>query len=129
RLEPRLGGMSAYFTNERQLVEPLDLALALDPGRMARREVPDQGADPPPELKREVGRRGAHQLADVLDRDLAPLAQAVRMFCLAHFCGTASSRLSVWAWTATEIALGSPMIQPWLYTAAVGPCWVKPGGA
>ena len=49
-------------------------------------------------------------LAGVLGR------HAVWMLSLAHlvFCGTASSRASISAWTDSEMALRSPITQPWL---------------
>ena len=54
-----------------ELGEPGDLALALDPGGIVRRERRDQALDPVADLKREVGRRRAGERADVLDGDLA----------------------------------------------------------
>ena len=47
-----------------------DLALALGAGRVIRGKRLDQAPDPVADLQREVGRRGAGQRADVLDRDL-----------------------------------------------------------
>ena len=61
---PRVAGVA------RELGEPRDLALALDPGRVVRRERRDQALDPVADLKREVGRRRAGERADVLDGDL-----------------------------------------------------------
>ena len=64
----------ALLGAERELVQPRDLALALAPGGVVRREAGDQRPDPVAELKREVRRRGAHQLAHVLDGRLAAAA-------------------------------------------------------
>lgn len=112
--EPGFSGVTSNLTGDGELVETGDLAFTLDPGGMVGRKPADQRPDPRPELKRKVGRRGAHQLPNVLDRDLVVLAQAIRILRLTHFCGTASSRLSTWAWIATEIAVWSPIIHPWL---------------
>jgi hypothetical protein len=114
RAEARLRGMPADLAGEREPIQPRDLALALDPPWVLRWQAANQRADSLPELQREVWRRGTHQLADIFDRHLAPLAQAIGMLGLAHFCGTASSRPSSCAWTETEIALWSPITHPWL---------------
>src|SRR2546421_1306729 len=106
--------MASNLADERQLVEPRDLPLALDPGGIVRVETADQCANPLAELEREMGGRCPHQLADVVDGDPAAVAQAGWMLSLTHFCGTASSRVSISAWTETEIALGSPITHPWL---------------
>src|SRR5881227_4451584 len=90
------------FAGERELVEAGDLPLSLDPRRLVWLEVADQRSDPLPQLEREVGRRGPHQLAHVVDGHPMPLAQTVWMLCFAHFCGTASRRVSISAWTETE---------------------------
>lgn len=55
----------------RHALEPRDRALALDPGRIAGRQVLDQARDAIPDLKREVGGRRSNQLPDVLDGDAA----------------------------------------------------------
>ncbi len=114
RREARLGLVSADLARERDPVEPRDLALALDAGGMVGWETADQRLDPLAQLQREVRGRGAHQLTNVLDGHLAARAQPIWMLSLAHFCGTTSRRLSISAWTATEIVLGSPITQPWL---------------
>jgi hypothetical protein len=94
RREPGFPGVAADLAGESELVEPSDLAFPFDPGGMVGRKPPDQRSDPGPELKREVGRRCPHQLANVLDGDRMVFAQAIRILRLTHFCGTASSRLS-----------------------------------
>ena len=114
RLKAGLRLVAADFADVGDPVQSHDLPFTLDPGRMIGRESTNQRADAFPQLKREVGGGGAHQLADVLDRDRMALTQAVGMLGLTHFCGTTSSRLSIWAWTATEIAEVSPITQPWL---------------
>jgi hypothetical protein len=86
RREPGFSGVAADLAGEGELVEPRDLAFTFDPGGMVGREPPDERSDPRPELKREVGRRGAHQLANVLDGDRVVLAQAIRILGLTHFC-------------------------------------------
>src|SRR4051794_17035017 len=64
--------LTAVLAAERELVEPADLPLALDARRMVLRQAADQVADAVADLQREVRRRGAHQLTDVLDGRLAP---------------------------------------------------------
>src|SRR5918995_7193414 len=59
---------------ERELVQARDLALALAPGRVVRRQAGDQRPDPVADLKREVRRRRAHQLAHILHGRLAAAA-------------------------------------------------------
>ena len=83
------------------------------PGGAAEHLLPF-AADALAKLQREVGGGRAHQLADVVDCHIATFAEPVRMLGLAHFCGTTSRRLSVSAWTETEIVLGSPITHPWL---------------
>jgi hypothetical protein len=95
-------------------VEPDNLTLSLEPRGVTGGQVADQPADSLAQLEREVRGGGAHQLADVVEGDVTPLAESVWMFGLAHFCGTTSSRLSISAWTGTEIAFWSPITQPWL---------------
>jgi hypothetical protein len=84
--------MSADLTVERERVEASDLTLAFDPRGMTRRQAADQASDPLAELEREVWRRGAHELAHIVNRDLASVPQTIWMLGLAHFCGTTSSR-------------------------------------
>src|SRR5947209_7471230 len=114
RVEPGLGRMAANLAGERDPVQARDLPLALGSGRMIGRQAADQGPDPLAQLEREVRGRGAHQLAHVLDGDLVVGLESVWMLGLAHFCGTTSRRLSISAWTETEIVLGSPITHPWL---------------
>ena len=103
--------------------EPLEAGHLLLPKHargMVGGQVADQVRDARAQLQREVRRRGAHQRAHVVDCDLASLAQPVGVLSLAHpepvapVCGTTSSRASICACTPTEIALGSPITQPWL---------------
>src|SRR5947209_8196266 len=75
---------------EGDLLEALHLALALDAGGMVWRQVCDQRAYPVSDLKREVRRGCAHQLAYVLDGRLAP--EALRVLVLAHRAGTLPGR-------------------------------------
>jgi hypothetical protein len=114
RLEPGLGWVPADLADERDLVQPRDLALALDPRRVISGQTADQRSDPLAQLQREVGGRSAHELAHVLDGYLVVGTEAIWMLGLTHFCGTTSRRLSIWAWTATEMVLGSPITHPWL---------------
>jgi hypothetical protein len=67
-----------------ELRETLDVALSLDPHRVAGWEVTDQAFDPIADLQREMGRRGPGEGPDVLDRDLMPGRQAIRPLGLAH---------------------------------------------
>src|SRR6266540_505479 len=62
--------VAAELAGDAQLVEARDLALALDPGGVVLGQRGDQSGDAVADLQREVRRRGAHQLADVVDRDL-----------------------------------------------------------
>src|SRR5919112_993925 len=61
-----------------------DLALALDPRRVTLGQPLDEPRDAVADLEREVRRRGAHELAHVVDRDLVVAAAADRMLCLGH---------------------------------------------
>ena len=72
-------GLAPHLARDGELIEPRDLALAFDPRRVLRGQVRDQRADAFPDLKREMGGGGAHQLAHVLDarpRPLRPCAGA-----------------------------------------------------
>lgn len=80
----------------RDPVEANDLSLSLDPGRMTRRQVADQGPDSLAQLKREVWGGGASQLAHVVDRYLASGPQAVWMLSLAHLAGPRALPLTGW---------------------------------
>src|SRR5215217_574774 len=71
RPQPRLGSLAALLAAAGDLVEPGDLALALDPDRVALRQPLDPVPDAVAQLKREVRGGGAHQLAQVLHRGLA----------------------------------------------------------
>src|SRR5215216_6797916 len=102
------------------------MAVRPDPARRAdsSRSRHDQLADPVAQLEREVRRRGAHQLAHVLDRDAVLGPQATRLLGFGHRravyapspLSTAwiSSSASIRACTSTETASSSPIIQPWL---------------
>jgi hypothetical protein len=79
----------------------------------------DELGDPVAQLEREVRRRGAHELAHVVDGDLA--AGAIGMLGLAHedgldsvcsVTGLISRRASIRACVATGSAASSPIIQP-----------------
>ena len=67
------------------------------------------------------GRR-AHQLAHVVDGDVAVVAQALGLLGFGHAriyeppgcTGWISSSASIRDCTSTEIAASSPIIQPWL---------------
>ena len=61
---------AAELAGEAQRLQARDLALALDPRGVVRGQPGDQAGDAVAELQREVRRRGAHELADVVDRDL-----------------------------------------------------------
>lgn len=123
RGEPVFGRMPANLTCVGDPVQAGNLALALDPGRVTGGELADQGADALAQLEGEVRSGGAHELADIVHSDLAALAQAIGVLGLAHgrygpcpaaFWGTTSRRASISAWTASEIALWSPISHPWL---------------
>ena len=51
--------------------QPRDLALALDPRRVVLGQAADELGDAVADLQREVRRRRAHELADVVDGDVA----------------------------------------------------------
>src|SRR5438270_13532580 len=122
RLQSRLGLVAANLSDVGNLVEASDLSLPLYPCRMAGRQVADQSPDSLAQLQREVRSRGAHQLAHVIDRDLAPRPKAIRVLRLTHLAGPwdvpltgcGSRSASTFAWTPTEIAFASPINQPWL---------------
>ena len=69
-------------------------------------------------------RRGAHELAHVVDGHAVLGAEALGLLGFGHGAGVyepsprstawISSSASIRAWTSTEIALSSPIIQPWL---------------
>src|SRR5215212_2979256 len=62
---------SAVKRGRRELGEAGHLALALDPCGVVGGQLLDQARDPVADLKREVGRGGAGERTDVLDRDRA----------------------------------------------------------
>src|SRR5690606_35641562 len=66
-LDPRPAPLGAA----RDLLEPRDLALALDARRVVLRQAGDEVADAVADLEREVGGRGPDELVDVLDGGLA----------------------------------------------------------
>jgi len=80
-------------------LEPLPSLSTDGPGPSAvpLGKTADQLADPLSQLQREVRGRRAHQLPHVLDRGLVVGLQAFWVLGLAHFCGTASRRLSICA--------------------------------
>ena len=98
-----------------------DLALALDPGGVILGQAADEPGDAVADLQREVRRRGAHQLADVVDRDLVAGGLADGALGFAHglldcawlvWAFLISRRESMRACVATEMARSSPTIQP-----------------
>ena len=68
----------------RELVEPRDCALALDPGGVAGRQALDQGCDPVPDLQGEMRCRRPDQLAHVVHRHTVLRRQSVGSLCSAH---------------------------------------------
>jgi hypothetical protein len=114
RVEAILGRMPAEFPVIGEAIEPFDLPLAFQARGMIGWQAADQGANPLAELQCEVRRRGAHQLTHILDGDLAPVAKSIWILGLAHFWGTASSRVSISACAESEIACWLPITQPWL---------------
>src|SRR5215213_9125546 len=78
RALPVVPPLAADLAREREPVEAGDLALALEPGRVAGRQRLDQLPDPVPQVEREVRRRGAHQLPHVLDGDPVLRPEALR---------------------------------------------------
>src|SRR5581483_978647 len=109
-----------------ELGEALDLALALDPRGVVRREALDQAPDAVADLKREVGGRGPGEGANVVDRDLPRPGDAVWSLGFAHLVapparrgladltGATSASESISACSAAEMALSSPITQTWL---------------
>ena len=82
----RRAGLAASLTGEAQSLQPGDLALALDAGRVTVGQVSDQPGDAFAQLQREMGRGGTHQAPHVLDGHLAGalLAQRSRILGLAQ---------------------------------------------
>src|SRR3954454_22427843 len=115
-------GVRADLAGVAQPDEPLDLALALDAGRVILGQPRDEVDDAVAQLQREVRGGGAHERPHVLDGDRVAVLQALGVLGLAHDCwgwalaftGTISSSESRRDWSTTEIAPSSPMIQPWL---------------
>src|SRR4051794_34504301 len=128
-----LARLAADLADVGDALEPRDLALAFEPGGMVGLEAADEGGDAVAELQREVRRRGAHELAHVLDRDLVVGGAAARVLGFAHFVvfvlacfdlagadcslaerstGTIWRRASIRACTAVEMAASSPISQP-----------------
>src|SRR5690242_13002872 len=87
RLEPGFGLLASDLSLVREPIETSDLPFSLDSCGMPGRQMPDQRPDAFPQLKGEVGSRGAHQLANVVDGHLAARAQTARMLGLAHRAG------------------------------------------
>src|SRR3954462_14187146 len=122
RAYPGLGVVAARLAREAQRGQARDLLLAEPARRMVGVQRGDQPRDAVAQLQREVRRGGAHELADVVDGDVA--REAVGMLGLAHgegvlegwearsLTGTISRSASIWDWTGTEKACSSPMIQP-----------------
>ena len=110
---------AAALGAERDLLEPRDLALALDARGVVGGQSPIERADAVADLKREMRRGRAHELADVLDGRLA--AEPVGALELAHrrsavYGAFACTGISSVSWSScacwsTEIALSSPRIQ------------------
>src|SRR4051794_1774114 len=98
--------------------QPRDLALALDARGMLGRKRADELGDAVAHLQREVRRRGAGELAHVLDGDLPAGTAALWVLGFAHdvdrlrSTGTISSSASRRAWAAAETARSSPITQP-----------------
>jgi hypothetical protein len=84
RLEPGFGLLAADLSDVCEPIEASDLALSLDARGVPGRQTSDQRADSLAQLKREMRSRGAHQLANVVDRHLTARSQAVGMLRLAH---------------------------------------------
>ena len=68
------------LTLDRELLEPSDLPLALEAGRMVGRQAVDQVSDPVANLQREVRGRRTHELPHVLNGRLALHAVATFEF-------------------------------------------------
>src|SRR4051812_31206381 len=108
----------AVLAGVAEALEPRDLALALEARRVIGRQRRDQRGDPVAQLQREVRRRGAHELAHVLDRDLVVRPRAIWVLRLAHWLelvrstGVISSSASMRACVAVDMVLSSPMTQP-----------------
>src|SRR4051794_24172081 len=61
-----LARLAADLAHVGDALEPRDLALALEAGRVVGRKAADECGDAIAQLQREVRRRGAHELAHVL---------------------------------------------------------------
>ena len=79
-----------------------DLALAFDARRVAGGQAGDQVRDAVAQLQREVGRRGAHQLAHVLDGHLAGALLALHARGSSAWLNSGSVWRSVCSLCATE---------------------------
>src|SRR5439155_18784501 len=82
-----LAGLAARLAAEAEALEAIDLAFTLDARRVLGGQARDQVGDAVAQLQSEVRRRGSHQAAHVLDRDLAPALgapQPLGLLCLAH---------------------------------------------
>ena len=91
RRQPLLALDAADLAGVAELRQARDLALALDAGGVAGRQAGDQPRDAVADLQREVRRRGAHELADVVERDLVVGAAADGMLGFGHrFARTAN---------------------------------------
>src|SRR3954447_8797951 len=76
---------AAALAAEGDLLEARDLALARHARRVLGGQATDHVPDPVADLQREVRRRGAHELAHVIDRGLA--GQPFGALVLAHRLG------------------------------------------
>src|SRR4051794_15234058 len=121
RLEAVLVWDAAELAEQAELLQARDLALALDAGWVILGQPADEPRDAVADLQREVRRRRAHELADVVDRDLVAggLADGALGFAHGLLAGAwlvwaflISRRESILACVATEMARSSPTIQP-----------------
>src|SRR3954451_15857954 len=80
-----LARLAAHLADVGDALEPRDRALALERGGMIGVEPADQRGDAVAKLQREVRRRGAHELAHVLDGDLVVGGASARVLGFAHF--------------------------------------------
>src|SRR5215207_1585250 len=84
--------LPADLAGERDPLEPRDLALALNPRGVLRRERGDQLADAVAQLEGEVRGGRAHELADVVDGDAVLGAEALRLLGFGHARESTSRR-------------------------------------
>src|SRR4029079_15438992 len=77
-------GLAPPLAAEAEALEPRDLLFAVQARGIVGRQRADQRADAVAQLQREVRRRGAHQLAHVVDADGAVGSEALGLLGFGH---------------------------------------------